>query len=47
LGSPTPVTSASASIISNGSKAGRLVGAQVLLSAPQTAVDIAVVCPQS
>jgi hypothetical protein len=39
-------TYSSASVISNGSKPGRFVGAQVLLSAPATSVAVAVICPQ-
>ncbi len=37
---------ASAQVLSAGSKNGRFVGAQVRLSAPQTAVNLAVICPQ-
>jgi hypothetical protein len=37
---------ASADIVSNGHKNGRFVGAHILLSAPDTAVNIAVICPQ-
>ena len=41
----TPLAYAGASVISNGSKTGTYVGAQVLLSAPSN-VSVAVICPQ-
>ncbi len=37
---------ASAQVLSAGTRNGRLVGAQVRLSSPQTAVNVAVICPQ-
>ena len=37
---------ASAVVLSAGKNAGHLVGVQVRLSAPQTAVNVAVICPQ-
>jgi hypothetical protein len=37
---------ASAVVLSAGKKTGHLVGVQVRLSAPQTAVAVAVICPQ-
>ena len=37
---------ASAVVLSAGNKTGHLVGVQVRLSAPQTAVTVAVICPQ-
>ena len=39
-------SSASAQVNSAGDKTGRFVGVQVVLSRQQTAVDVAVICPQ-
>jgi hypothetical protein len=44
-GATTPLAYAGASVISNGSKTGTFVGAQILLSAPMTSVTVAVICP--
>jgi hypothetical protein len=44
-GAGAPLTYAGATVLS-GAKPGRFVGAQVLLSAPMTAVTVAVICPE-
>lgn len=46
LASSAPHAYASAAVLSAGHKNSRFVGAQVSLSAPQTAVSVAVICPQ-
>ncbi|MGI8506178.1 MAG: hypothetical protein ACR2MK_05120 [Solirubrobacteraceae bacterium] len=43
---PTGASYATAEIYTNGTRNGPYVGAKVLLSAPQTAVNVAVICPQ-